>query len=76
MVRKAAAACLLSSRIGQQFDGVVTGASPKGRWIRIFDRPVEGRVERGQEGLDACDRVRVHLVRTNPERGFIDFVRV
>jgi exoribonuclease-2 len=76
MVRKAAAACLLTRRIGQQFDGVVTGASPKGTWVRVFDPPVEGRVERGQEGLDVGDRVRVRLVRTNPERGFIDFVRV
>jgi VacB/RNase II family 3'-5' exoribonuclease len=76
MVRKAAAACLLTSRIGQQFDGVVTGASAKGTWVRVFDPPVEGRVERGQEGLDVGDRVRVQLVRTNPERGFIDFVRL
>jgi len=76
VVRKAAAACLLGNRIGQQFDGVVTGASPKGTWVRIFDPPVEGRVERGQEGLDVGDRVRVRLVRTVPERGFIDFVRV
>jgi len=76
LVRKAAAACLLSNRIGQEFDGVVTGASAKGTWARIFDPPVEGRVERGQEGLDVGDRVRVRLVHTNPERGFIDFVRV
>jgi exoribonuclease-2 len=76
MVRKAAAACLLTSRIGQQFDGVVTGASAKGTWVRVFDPPVEGRVERGQEGLDVGDRVRVRLVSTNPERGFIDFVRL
>src|SRR5262249_46382562 len=76
MVRKAAAACLLGNRIGQQFDGVVTGASPKGTWVRILDPPVEGRVERGQEVLDVGDRVRVRLVRTVPERGFIDFVRV
>ena len=76
LVRKAAAACLLTSRIGQRFEGVVTGASSKGTWVRIFDPPVEGRVERGQEGLDVGDRVRVRLVDTNPERGFIDFVRV
>jgi exoribonuclease-2 len=76
LVRKAAAACLLSSRIGQQFDGVVTGASAKGTWVRVFDPPVEGRVEHGQEGLDVGDRVRVRLVHTNPERGFIDFARV
>ncbi len=74
-VRKAAAACLLSSRIGQQFDGVVTGASSKGTWVRVFNPPVEGRVERGQEGLDVGDKVRVRLVHTDPERGFIDFVR-
>jgi VacB/RNase II family 3'-5' exoribonuclease len=76
MVRKAAAACLLARRVGQQFDGVVTGASAKGTWVRVFDPPVEGRVERGQEGLDVGDRVRVRLVHTDPERGFIDFVRV
>jgi ribonuclease R len=75
MLRKAAAACLLTSRIGQ-FDGVVTGASAKGTWVRVFDPPVEVRVERGQEGLDVGDRVRVRLVHTDPERGFIDFVRL
>ena len=74
-VRKAAAACLLISRIGREFDGVVTGASTKGTWVRIFDPPVEGRVERGEEGLEVGDKVRVRLVHTNPERGFIDFVR-
>jgi exoribonuclease-2 len=76
LVRKAAAACILSRRIGQEFKGIVTGASAKGTWVRIFDPPVEGRVERGQEGLDVGDRVRVRLVHTNPERGFIDFHRV
>ena len=76
LVRKAAAALFLSSRIGQQFDGVVTGASAKGTWVRIFNPPVEGRVERGYEGLDVGDKVRVRLASTNPERGFIDFVRI
>ena len=76
LLRKAAAATLLSSRIGDEFDGVVTGASPKGTWARIFDPPVEGRVEQGAAGLDVGDRVRVKLVHTDPERGFIDFARV
>jgi exoribonuclease-2 len=76
MVRKAAAACLLRRRVGQHFDGVVTGASPKGTWVRIFDPPAEGRIEQGEEGLDVGDRVRVRLLRTNPERGFIDFARI
>jgi exoribonuclease-2 len=76
LLRKAAAACLLSDRIGHEFDGIVTGASDKGTWARIFDPPVEGRVEQGAAGLDVGDRVRVKLLHTDPERGFIDFARV
>ncbi len=75
-VRKSAAALLLESRIGQRFDGLVTGASAKGTWVRIFHPPVEGKVVRGAEGLDVGDRVRVQLVATDVERGFIDFARV
>src|SRR5205814_1128019 len=63
-VRKSAAALLLSGRIGAQFDGIITGASPKGTWVRIFQPPAEGRVERGFQGLDVGDRVRVKLVHT------------
>jgi exoribonuclease-2 len=75
LVRKAAAALMLESRIGEQFDSIVTGASPKGTWVRLLDPPVEGRLERGFEGLDVGDRVRVRLVSTDAERGFIDFAR-
>ncbi len=75
LVRKAAAAMLLETRIGERFDGVVTGASEKGTWVRIFRPPVEGRVVRGYEGLEVGDKARVKLVSTNVERGFIDFVR-
>jgi VacB/RNase II family 3'-5' exoribonuclease len=74
-MRKSAAALLLSSRIGERFDGVVTGASEKGTWVRIFRPPVEGKLVHGQGGLDVGDRVRVKLVSTDVERGFIDFVR-
>ena len=76
LLRKAAAACLLASRIGEEFDGIVTGASPKGTYARVFAPPVEGRIEQGAAGLDVGDRVRVKLVHTDPERGFIDFARV
>ncbi len=76
LVRKAAAALWMSSRIGEVFDGVVTGASPKGTWVRLRSPLVEGRVERGQEGLDVGDRVRVRLLSTDPDQGFIDFARV
>ena len=75
LMRKAAAGCLLADRIGDEFDGIVTGASPKGTWARIFDPPVEGRIVQGQAGLDVGDRVRVKLLHTDPERGFIEFAR-
>jgi len=75
-VRKSAAALLIQNRVGQTFDAVVTGASDKGTWVRTLKHPVvEGRLERGFEGLDVADRVRVRLVSTDVERGFIDFVR-
>ena len=75
-VEKSAAALLLASRIGERFDGMVTGASEKGTWVRISQPPVEGKVARGFEGLDVGDRVRVELAGTNVERGFIDFARL
>jgi VacB/RNase II family 3'-5' exoribonuclease len=75
-VRKAATALLLINRIGQQFNGVVTGASEKGTWVRISEPIAEGKVVKGSAGLDVGDRVRVELVHVNPERGFIDFEAV
>ncbi len=74
-LRKSAAALLLSTRIGDRFDGVVTGAGEKGTWVRLFSPPVEGRIERGAAGLDVGDRVTVTLLSTDVERGFIDFAR-
>jgi exoribonuclease-2 len=75
-VRKSAAALILSSRIGQRFDGIVTGASDKGTWVRVTGPMAEGKVVRGFEGLDVGDHVRVQLVHTDVPRGFIDFARV
>ncbi len=75
-VRKAAAALLLESRIGQLFDGVVTGASEKGTWVRIFSPPAEGKLVHGFEGVEVGQKLRVKLISTDVERGFIDFVRV
>lgn len=73
-VRKSAAALLLASRVGEQFSGIVTGASAKGTWVRIPSPPVEGRLVRRVSGLDVGDAVRVKLAATDVERGFIDFV--
>jgi VacB/RNase II family 3'-5' exoribonuclease len=75
-VTKSAAAILLQSRIGEQFDAIVTGASDKGTWVRLLHPPVEGRLESGYEGMDVGRRLRVQLVSTNVERGFIDFKRI
>ena len=75
-VRKSAAALLLESKIGQHFDAIVTGASKKGTWVRIVRPSAEGKVAQGFEGLDVGDRVRVELIDTNVEQGFIDFARV
>jgi len=75
-VRKSAAALLLESKIGQHFDAIVTGASAKGTWVRIVRPSAEGKIVQGFEGLDVGDRVRVELLDTNVEQGFIDFARV
>ncbi|MFI5361718.1 MAG: RNB domain-containing ribonuclease [Elusimicrobiota bacterium] len=72
-VSKSVAAMLLRHRIGETFGGVVTGASPKGTYARVFDPPVEGRVVRGEKGLKVGDPVRLKLVDANVERGYIDF---
>jgi len=75
-VEKSAAAMLLESRIGEQFDAIVTGAADKGTWVRILNTPVEGRLEIGFKGLDVGHRLRVQLIHTDVERGYIDFKRV
>ena len=74
-VRKSAAALLLEDRRGETYDAIVTGASPKGTWVRVLHPPIEGRVIRGQAGADVGDHLRVRLVSTDVERGFIDFAR-
>ncbi len=75
-VTKSAAAMLLESRLGEQFDAFVTGASEKGTWVRLLHPPIEGRLEFGFEGLAVGNRLRVQLVSTDVERGYIDFRRV
>jgi VacB/RNase II family 3'-5' exoribonuclease len=72
---KRVAAVALQDRIGQRFDAVVTGVTPKGTFVRVLNPPVEGLLCRGQEGVDVGDKLQVTLVSTNPERGFLDFCR-
>jgi VacB/RNase II family 3'-5' exoribonuclease len=72
-VAKSAAAMLLVGRVGERFDAIVTGASPKGTWVRVLHPPVEGKLVAGFEGMDVGHRLRVELVDADVERGFIDF---
>ncbi len=74
-IRKVAAALLLRDRSGEEFDAIVTGVTPKGTFARTIRPPVDGKVVRGERGLDVGDKVVVRLLATNPERGFIDFAR-
>ncbi|MBF0362356.1 MAG: RNB domain-containing ribonuclease [Oligoflexia bacterium] len=75
-VSKSAGALLLSSRIGETFDALCTGAADKGTWVRIFNPPVEGRLIYGFAEVDVGHRLRVELIHTNVEKGFIDFKRI
>ncbi len=75
-VRKSAAAMLLEHRIGEKFDAIVTGASEKGTWVRLLNPPIEGRLAGGFEGMDVGHRLRVQLISTDVERGYIDFRRI
>ncbi len=73
-VRKSAAALLLSDRIGARFDAIVSGASSKGTWVHVEHPAAEGKLIHGEQSLDVGDRLRVELVSTDIDRGFVDFV--
>ena len=75
-IAKSAGALLLQSRIGQRFDAIVTGASDKGTWVRIFNPPVEGKLVQGAQGLGVGRKLQVELLGADVERGFIDFKKV
>jgi VacB/RNase II family 3'-5' exoribonuclease len=73
-VGKSAAALLLENKIGETFDAIVTGASPKGTWVRLLSIPVEGKLVHGFEGADVGQRLHVQLISVDVDQGFIDFV--
>lgn len=72
-VKKSAAAVMLHSRVGQDFEAVVSGVNASGTWVRIVHPPVEGKLSGSFKRLDVGQRVNVRLESVNPERGFIDF---
>lgn len=75
-MRKVEAAVLLTGRIGDEFDGIVTGASEKGTYVRLVDPPVEGKVVRGQERMRVGEKVKVRLTGLDPYEGHIDLARI
>jgi exoribonuclease R len=72
---KRIAAIAMSSRIGQQFDAIVTGATEHGTFVRVLQPHVEGMLMHAQ-GVDVGDKLRVKLISADPQRGYIDFNRV
>jgi exoribonuclease-2 len=75
-VRKSAAAIVLASQIGTQYDAIVTGVGEKGTWVRIISNQIEGKLAQGFIGVDVGDFVKVKLIHVDIRRGFIDFSRV
>ncbi|MDQ6631833.1 MAG: RNB domain-containing ribonuclease, partial [Verrucomicrobiota bacterium] len=75
LMKKIIAANALRSRIGETFVGVITGVSPKGTFIRLLDVAAEGRIIKGETGLDLGEKVKVRLREVDVGRGFIDFER-
>jgi VacB/RNase II family 3'-5' exoribonuclease len=72
---KRIAAVAMSSRIGETFDAIVTGVTSRGTFVRVLKPAVEGLLAQGQQGADVGDKLRVKLIRTDIQRGYIDFVR-
>lgn len=72
---KCAAAKVLMNQIGQTFEAMVTGAAPKGTWVRLCDPPIEGRLTQGFEEVDVGDTITVQLVRADVRHGHLDFIR-
>ncbi len=72
---KRVAAVALAGSVGKTFRGVVTGAGPKGTYVRVLTPPIEGKIVQGDHGLDVGDVLDVTLVRTDPEHAFIDVAR-
>jgi len=75
-ISKCAAALLLQSKIGQRFDAIITGASDKGTWVRLYQPPIEGKLVTGFDGAKVGAILCVELVSVDVDHGYIDFKRV
>lgn len=76
LVEKSANAMLMETSIGEEFDAIVSGASDRGTWIRLYHSHIEGKLVDGFNGLRVGDKLKARLKYVNAELGFIDFERV
>jgi RecJ-like exonuclease len=65
----------LQHSLGQVFDAIVTGVSDHGTFVRALQPHVEGLLAQGQQGVAVGDKIRVKLIRTDPQKGYLDFAR-
>jgi VacB/RNase II family 3'-5' exoribonuclease len=72
---KRLSAIAVSNRVGDTFDAMVTGTTPKGTFVRVLQPHMEGLLTQGAQGLHVGDKLRAKLVRTDVQHGFIDFVK-
>lgn len=72
-LRKSEAALFLSPLVGRRFDALVTGVTETGTWVRLLTPPAEGLLVGRVPALRVGQKVRVKLLATDVERGFIDF---
>ena len=72
---KRLAAIAMQNRIGAVFDAIVTGVTPHGTFVRALQPHVEGLLAQGAQDIDVGDKLRVKLIRTDVQHGYIDFAR-
>jgi VacB/RNase II family 3'-5' exoribonuclease len=72
---KRLAAVAMQNRIGQVFDAIVTGVTDHATFVRVLQPHIDGMLAQGQQGLDVGDRLRAKLIRTDVQKGYIDFAR-
>jgi exoribonuclease-2 len=72
---KRLAAVAIEHRIGEVFDALVTGVTEHGTFVRVSQPYSEGMLAQGAQGLDVGDKLRVRLIRTDVQKGYIDFAR-
>lgn len=72
-MRKIVAAAVMKKRVGERFDAIVTGVNKHGTFARILRPPVDGRIIRGEQGLNVGEKIDVKLLSANTSNGFIDF---